>query len=161
MSIERAGGSPSTGAFLSMQVSGFEEIDAALARLSAELNETILVASLMEAGAPMTMLARQYAWRSEKARATYRGKPRPPGHMFQTIKPRRVRGYVGAGVKVSVTYARAYFWGMYQEFGTRHTAPFPFLRPAFDEYAQDFEGGFAKAIRPRVEEAIRKAAAGA
>lgn len=62
----------------------------------------------------------------------------------------------GDGVKVKVGPDKEGFYGMFQEFGTRHHPPQPFLRPAFDNRRE----AAVNAAKTRIERALRRAAKG-
>lgn len=143
---------------ITMQVKGFAEMDRALARLSVNLNEKMIVKALKDAGDPIAYMARALAPRGELDPALLKGRKRPPGHMADTIRVREDRHYVGVGVCVAVSYARAYFWGMFQEFGTDGFDAQPFLRPAWDSYERAIPELFADSLRPMVIRAMRDAA---
>jgi HK97 gp10 family phage protein len=112
-------------------IDGFDEVLAAIERMG-ELPADRVEAVLMSGAAPMAADMAALARRSTEPRARDRGKPRPPGHMADSIKVRSVEEDRAGAVVVTVGPGARYYWSRFVEFGTSKMPAQPFARLAYD-----------------------------
>jgi HK97 gp10 family phage protein len=153
--------------------SGVDAAFAKLRRLESRIQQTALADALRVAAAPMLADARARAPRETGllARALIMKAKRRGGVVSIFIGPNKnVRGVVrmtrrgvravrikrgaaaaeGSRVRVPVRYAHVV------EFGGRHVAARPFLRPAFDSTKEQSLTAFKRRIGPAIEAAARR-----
>lgn len=107
---------------IAMRFEGGAELADALRGLSTRISKQMLREVLTEAAEPMAERASRLA-------------PRRPGEpdMADHIAVMTSRSETGAAVAFGPT--KEFFYGLFQEYGTVHNKPHPFLRPSFDEGA--------------------------
>lgn len=119
----------------SMQIQGGKELAMRLRALPEAYTRTIVLGALREAGEPMRARMAQLAPREP-------GKPDLADNINISVANRL--GDVGGGRwearhdeehAVAVGPTKDFFYGLFQEYGTVHHAPQPFMRPAFDSEA--------------------------
>lgn len=67
--------------------------------------------------------------------------PKRTGRLSRSIHPQIARDPV-VGLHVRVSWEKKYYWGLFQELGTEHHPPHPFLRPAAAEFGADAHPNF-------------------
>lgn len=105
---------------------GGQELQKALEQLPARVSKRFQLEALEHAAEPMR--------RAMELKAPV-GPDRP--HLRDTMTISRVRGHDVKEAAVAVGPAKSGYYGSFQEFGTAHHAPQPFVRPAFAEKAQE------------------------
>jgi HK97 gp10 family phage protein len=126
-----------------MKLHGARQMDKVLAGLPRKIRGRVLSNAVMGAAGVIQRAAKQTA-------------PVAGGTLKAEIVRRRRRG--GNGVTVQVGPTRDAFWGMFQEFGTKHHAPRPWLRPAFEENKAEALDKMGKSLGRAIErEATRLA----
>lgn len=103
---------------------GGREIAKALDQMSKALSSRIKLEALREAGEPM-----RYAMQQKAPRAT--------GKLQGAMVINNSRGQDAKESAVAIGPARGSFYGSFAEFGTKEIAAQPFIRPSFDETAQE------------------------
>jgi HK97 gp10 family phage protein len=105
-----------------MRVEGGAQLARALQQLPARTSRRVQLEALKAAAAPMAASAADLA-------------PRAPGEpdLADNIAVMAARGASTGGLP-AVAYGptRSFFYGFFQEFGTRHHGAQPFMRPSFD-----------------------------
>lgn len=111
---------------MTMRFEGGRELAAALAALPARVSKRVVKEALVEAAEPMRASAAQMA-------------PREPGapDIADNIVISAGRGGKDEfgddrATSVAVGPSKGFFYGYYQEYGTRHHGAQPFMRPAFE-----------------------------
>lgn len=105
---------------------GGRELEAALSQLSTRLSRKIVTEVLHEAAEPLRMDARRMAPHAP-------GEPDLRDHIETMTGRAGERSYgTFTGPLVAVGPTKGFFYGFFQEFGTRHHGAQPFMRPAFD-----------------------------
>ena len=109
-----------------VHIEGGAELDRILSGLSARLSKKILREALADGGEPMRRLMEQRAPRAP-------GEPDLADHIaIAAVRDQDNEASVGIGPD-----SKAFFYDLFQEYGTsRHRAQ-PFYRPAFDEAAPE------------------------
>lgn len=103
---------------------GSAELQKALEQLPARVSKRFQLEALEHAAVPMK--------RSMEMKAPHEpGKP----DLKDSITISRTKGEDRQEMAVAVGPSRAGWYGSFQEFGTAHHAPQPFVRPAFEEQA--------------------------
>lgn len=115
-----------------MTVDGFDQVLKAIERMGSLPGERV-EGILLAAALPMAADMSSRAVRSAEPRSKDRGKPRPAGHMADSIKPRPVDEERAGIVRVTVGPGRPYYWARFVEFGTSKMPARPFARPAYDD----------------------------
>lgn len=77
------------------------------------------------------------------------------GHLRDNITVRKRRAERQHQVKFSVGIGAA-FWGLIQEFGSRHMAAHPWMRPAFDRAARGVISAVGKLIGSGIEREAKR-----
>ena len=144
------------------KLEGFKELDAALSQITAESTARgVMRRSLKEAAEPMADLAQSkapddpttggYDLKTSVTYSTRLSRSERRNHARETRGDRAfVEGFVGAGPLAHPHW---------QEFGTVHHAPQPFLRPAFDQDAQNFISRLGRSLAVQIERTARRIAA--
>jgi HK97 gp10 family phage protein len=134
-----------------IKMSGFEELEKALRKLPEEIAGKVMAQALRDAAKPMEAAAQQEAPRSSN--------PGKHGHMADSIKLRKMKPETGDN-DVEITYALGpdgkHFYGLFSEFGTVHQQAQPFMRPAFDEYAEATIHRYGVELGKRIEAAATR-----
>lgn len=126
------------------RIEGARELDRVLAQLPRAVGRRVLTGALRAGAKPIVAAA--------KAKAPVGG-----GELRDAIVARAVRGERGA-IHMRIGPVRAVFHGLFQEFGTKFHRPQPFLRPAFDENAQEALKRIGEALGRAVERAAARIA---
>lgn len=110
---------------MSLTMHGGKDLAKALDALSAKVSKRLLIEALTEAAEPMRQSMARHA-------------PVDPGKpdLRDTMTINRSRGEDVREAAVAVGPSKAGWYGSFQEFGTKHHGAQPFVRPAFDETAQ-------------------------
>lgn len=136
-----------------VKVQGLAELKRAMAEIPIAMQGKVSLELLRKAGKPMLDDARARApARTGKLRKNIymaRARDSSPKAPLIVIRVRR-RGKAGA-------LQNAFYW-LFQEFGTSHNPPQPFLRPAFEANKQTSLGILRKVTAEEVEKAARKVA---
>lgn len=118
---------------VTVRFEGGDELAANLAKLSIPLSKKIMREALTEAGEPIRAMAARLA-------------PHHPGAPD-------LRDHIGIGPvrsseqgAVAVGPTREFYYGFFQEFGTRHNRAHAFMRPAFDIQAPKALGILGQAL---------------
>lgn len=139
-----------------VKVEGLKELENALLQLPRATSKNVMKRALMNAGQPVADMAESLApvktgalqrAISVGSRLTRRQKKASPKQ---------------SGVEVYVGVARSLPQGIFQEFGTVHDAPQPFLRPAWDalqtQVLNSVKENLWAEIKKAADRAARKAA---
>lgn len=118
---------------IAMRFEGGDELAANLAKLSMPLSKKIVREALLEAAEPIRAMAARIA-------------PHAPGapDLRDHIAVAPVRSSELGAVAVGPT--REFYYGFFQEFGTKHHGAHAFMRPAFDTQAEKALGVLGKAL---------------
>lgn len=80
------------------------------------------------------------------------GGPHEPGLLLQSVQASRTRSRDRNFVGAIVGIAKSAFYGRFIEFGTKHAAAFPFMRPAADEGKEDAASAVIEYAGRRIEQ---------
>ena len=78
------------------------------------------------------------------------------GHLKDNIRVSKIKTRAG-GVALALHTHKA-FWGMFAEFGTRHSPARPFMRPAFDNNVNEALAVIGKRLGNNIEKSAEKLA---
>lgn len=160
------------------KVEGLKELDAALGEFSKATGRNILRRALSQAAEPIRSAAAAKAPVDRGALqqaiiVTAKGPPDAGKVAYARVmksggdakaataalrQARRDNAGQNAFAEVFIGPDKSAFYGRFQEFGTVHHAPQPFMRPAFDENAQAALDLIAGALSEQIEKARARAA---
>ena len=158
-----------------IKIAGLKEMDAALAEFSKATARNVCVRALQAAAEPIAEAAREKAPKrtGRLAKSIKVTTKKPPGHSTKVAFAEVMRA---GGTKAQAAAAqRAYnrlnptaFAEVFvapdrlpeawpQEIGTAHHGPQPYMRPAFEEKAEEGLGLIADAMREQIDRAAERA----
>ncbi|RMC37498.1 HK97-gp10 family putative phage morphogenesis protein [Paracoccus alkanivorans] len=166
----------------SLRIAGLRELQRNLERIEkTSTRKAVLRRSLKKAAQPMADLAEQYApvlsgdlsegirigtqVVNEAGRAAYARTMREGGDKAGAVSAMRDarRAAKASGqasdVQLYLGPSKDSFYGKFQEFGTVHHAPDPFLRPAFDREAQPTVERLKPILWEEIEKSVARVAA--
>lgn len=148
---------------------GFDKLEAMLQALPDEVARKVAEQSVRkgatiiqreaQARAPVQEGDRVHRISTSK-RAKKFSKGRRPGFLKASILVRLNRALATAASPLvySIGWSRDAYYGMWQEFGSRHQAARPFLRPAADSKFEEAVAVIGSDMGPRIEAAAKKLA---
>lgn len=142
----------------SINLKGFDQLEKGLAALPDAVARKIARQSVRRAATLIQREARSRAPVRAGGGAKKMGKGakgRLPGYLRASIVV-RLKRVPGAAVTYAIGWTKRAFYGAFVEFGTRHQAARPFLRPAADTRFADAVEVMGRDLGPKIVREARK-----
>lgn len=147
----------------SFQLRGVEDLKRTLTELGQVSATKVGTTATREAGkiikAALVASAPRGIESTVRTRTTKKGIKRVAdyGRLHENIVVRKLKPTKAHQIRFGVGVGKA-FWGMFQEFGTRHHPARPWMRPAFDQATGVVIGNMALALRVGIDREARRLA---
>jgi HK97 gp10 family phage protein len=132
------------------RIEGLRELDEALKELPKATARNVLLRTLKNVGEPM---AKDAARLAPDDPATG-GKDLKNSIRVLSVPAKERENHV----EVAIGPTTKAFWGLFQEFGTAHHGPQPFMRPAFDGGAMRALNSIKKTLANEISKAVQRLA---
>lgn len=137
---------------MASKLEGVKELTGALNQLGRKTAARELVGTVKAALELAEHRARAYMPQGTEPHKTYRGRLVAPGYALTTLHiETRLNKRTGAAVASLGPGREAFYVVQFQELGTRFHPAQPWLRPAFEESADEMQDAIADELRRRVE----------
>ena len=153
----------------SITLKGFDKLERGLLALPDEIARkvaqdsvrkgAVIIQREAQARAPVQAGDRVHRISTSKRAKKY-SKGRKPGFLRASILVRLNRAATTAGSPLvySIGWSKDAYYGLFQEFGSRHQPARPFLRPAADSKFEEAVAAIGADMGPRIEAAAKKLA---
>lgn len=149
-----------------VRIHGAKELEAVLKQLPEHMAKQVVRAALRKAAVPILDEARRLAPVGQESKGRTRLRTTKKGKVT-VANYGKLRGELKiitvpdskskSSASVAISVGKAY-WGMFVEFGTRHQAAKPFLRPAFDAKWRESLDILGRELGTMIERAAKKLA---